>query len=141
MNNFEQVKQRQPTVAFAQAVRVPISELLLEVSGVQAVLLATTDGLEVANASVRKDFDQAKVAAVSSSILAMVQAFIGEIRLNGCQSLILDADNGKAFIQSVPCEKHPMVMVVMTASNVLMGQLFHAMRECSGRLQRIDQRF
>ncbi len=141
MNNFEQVKQRQPSAAFAQAVRVPISELLLEVTGVQAVLLATTDGLEVANASVRKDFDQAKVAAVSSSILAMVQAFIGEIRLSGCQSLILDADNGKAFIQSVPCIHHPMVMVVMTTSNVLMGQLFHAMRECSGRLQRMDQRF
>ncbi len=141
MNNFEQVKQRQPSAAFTQAVKAPISELLIEVSGVQAVLLATTDGLEVANAAVRKDFDQAKVAAVSSSILAMVQAFVGEIRLKGCQSLILDAENGKAFINAVPCTNHPMVMVVLANNNVLMGQLLHAMRECNSRLQRIDQRF
>jgi predicted regulator of Ras-like GTPase activity (Roadblock/LC7/MglB family) len=134
------VNHREPSTAFIQAVKVPISELLLEVTGVQSVLLATTDGFEVATAAYKKDFDNAKLAAVSSSILAMVQAFVGEIRLQGCQSMILDAQNGKAFIYAVPCKNHPMVMVVLAQSNVLIGQLQHAMRECSSRLQKIDQR-
>lgn len=134
------VGRREPSAAFIQAVKVPISELLLEVSGVQSVLLATTDGFEVSMASYKKDFDSAKLAAVSSSILAMVQAFVGEIRLQGCQSMILDAENGKAFIYAIPCKNHPMVMVVLTQTTVLMGQLLHAMRDCSNRLQKIDQR-
>lgn len=132
--------RREPSAAFIQAVRVPISELLLEVSGLQSVLLATTDGFEVATSTYKKDFDSAKLAAVSSSILAMVQAFVGEIRLQGCQSMILDAENGKAFIYAIPCKNHPMVMVVLAKTNVLMGQLLHAMRECSEKLQKIDQR-
>lgn len=133
-------QHREPSEAFKKAVKVPISEILLEVTGVQAVLLATTDGFEVASASYRKDLDQAKLAAVSSSILAMVQAFIGEIRLKNCQSMILDAENGKAFIYSVPCKNHPMVMVVLANVDILVGQLLHAMRQCSSQLQQLDQR-
>lgn len=132
--------RREPSEAFKQAVNVPISELLLDVAGVQSVLLATTDGFELATASYKKDFDNAKLAAVSSSILAMVQAFVGEIKLQGCQSMILDAENGKAFLYAIPCQNHPMVMVVLTQTNVLIGQLLHAMRDCSNRLQKIDQR-
>lgn len=141
MNNLSNAMQhREPSEAFKKAVKVPISEILLDVSGVQAVLLATTDGFEVANAAYRKDLDNAKLAAVSSSILAMVQAFIGEIRLKGCQSMILDAENGKAFIYNVACKNHPMVMVVLANSDVLVGQLLHAMRQCVGHLQQLDQR-
>ena len=71
----------------------------------------------------------------------MIQAFMGEIQLNNCRSMMLDAENGKAFIQGVPCENHPMVLVVLAGSDVLIGQLMHALRECSQRLQKIDQRF
>ena len=47
--------RREPSAVFVQAVKVPISELLLDVTSVQTVLLATTDGFEVATSSYRKD--------------------------------------------------------------------------------------
>ncbi len=34
---------------------------------------------------------------MSSSILAMVTAFLKEIQLTGCNNITLDADNGKAI--------------------------------------------
>ena len=58
----------------------------------------STDGFELAHVYKRDGcYNSTKLVAVSSSILAMVAAFMNEIHLEGCQSITLDADNFKAF--------------------------------------------
>ena len=79
-----------------------IQDVLMNVRSVNYVMLCSTDGFELAHVYKRDGYNSTKLAAVSSSILAMVAAFMNEIHLKGCQSITLDADNGKAILTSIP---------------------------------------
>lgn len=126
-------------LAFDQTQQIPnelkqkaeqqLNTLLQEVSGIHFVMLCTSDGFEVALASKKNMTNSSKVAAVSSSILAMVTAFISEISLLGCKSITLDADNGKVMLSAVDHPQHPMVLVASTASDVLLGQMHFYMKK------------
>lgn len=128
------VKHRQPSSLFVKLAKRCVDELSSSVAGVNSVMLASGDGFEVASVTNQEHFDNGKVAAVSSSLLSMVHAFTSEIKLNDCQSFILDASNGKAIIAHVPCSNYPMVLMVLTNDKALLGQVLHAMRFCSQRL-------
>ncbi|WP_111858601.1 roadblock/LC7 domain-containing protein [Acinetobacter sp. CFCC 10889] len=102
-----------------------IRELLNSVSGVDFVMLCSSDGFEIALANKKNVANSSKIAAVSSSILAMVTAFISEINLIGCQTITLDAENGKALLTAVPHAKYPMVLVALTSKDILIGQMLY----------------
>lgn len=108
-----------------------IQQLLNSVSGVEFVMLCTSDGFEIALANKKNITNSSKIAAVSSSILAMVTAFISEINLVGCQTITLDAVNGKALLTSIPHPQHPLVLVAMTSKDILLGQLLYEIKETS----------
>ena len=108
-----------------------INDILSNVSGVDFVMLCSTDGFELATVNKKTVPNSGKLAAVSSSILAMVTAFITEIKLAGCQTITLDAENGKAILSSVPSKNHPMIIVAMSSRDVLLGQLLHALKKAS----------
>ncbi len=114
--------------ALIEAARRHIHELLVEVPGLESVLVCSTDGFELASVHKHSQFEGNKLAAVSSSILAMVTAFVSEIKLIGCQSITLEAQNGKAIISSIPAQHHPLIIVVVTKQNVLLGQLLHSLK-------------
>ena len=82
-----------------------------------------------------------KLAAVSSSILAMVQAFLAEIDLHGCQSITLEAENGKAFLSAVPNKNHLMLIVALTSQEVLLGQLLFSLKRCSENILKADANY
>jgi predicted regulator of Ras-like GTPase activity (Roadblock/LC7/MglB family) len=134
---------------FDQAYQVPeyvkksaqqqLNELLQTVTGVHFVMLCTTDGFEVALSTKRNMDNASKVAAVSSSILAMVSAFISEISLIGCKSITLDADNGKVMLAAVDHPSHPMVLVASTTSDVLLGQMNFYMKKAVEALVQIPR--
>ena len=78
----------------------------------------------------KKNLDNTgKIAAVSSSILAMVSAFISEIQLVGCQTITLDAENGKVFLTAVNHPNNPMVLVAVTNKDILMGQMLYYIKK------------
>ena len=52
----------------------------------------------------------------------------------GCQTITLDADNGKVFLAAVHHPQHPMVMVAVTNTDILMGQMLYYYKELSARL-------
>jgi predicted regulator of Ras-like GTPase activity (Roadblock/LC7/MglB family) len=118
-----------------------ILDIINSVRGVYFVMACSTDGFELAAIHKRDQFNNSKLAAVSSSILAMVSAFIKEIQLTGCQSITLDAENGKAILTSVPAAKHPMIIVALSEKDVLLGQLLHALKSASNSIARADQQF
>lgn len=132
---------RTPSEAFLREARSEVQRMLVNVQGMHSVLLSSTDGFELASAYKGSSLAGGKIAAVSSSILALVEAFVGEIDLKGCQSMSLEAENGKAFIASIPAPHHPMVLVIITNYNVLIGQVFHTIRDTSQRLIELDRRF
>ncbi len=111
-----------------------IQDVLMNVRSVNQVMLCSTDGFELAHVYKRDGYNSTKLAAVSSSILAMVAAFMNEIHLEGCQSITLDADNGKAILTSIPSSNHPMIIVTLTEKDVLLGQLLYTLKNASSRI-------
>ncbi|MDH0969745.1 roadblock/LC7 domain-containing protein [Acinetobacter johnsonii] len=111
-----------------------LQHFLNTVAGIDFVMLCSSDGFELCLASKKNIENTGKIAAVSSSILAMVNAFITEIQLLGCQTITLDADNGKVFLTAVHHPQHPMVMVAVTNTDILMGQMLYYYKELSARL-------
>lgn len=111
-----------------------IQDVLMNVRSVNYVMLCSTDGFELAHVYKRDGYNSTKLAAVSSSILAMVAAFMNEIHLEGCQSITLDADNGKAILTSPPSPNHPMIIVTLTEKDVLLGQLLYTLKNASNKI-------
>ena len=111
-----------------------IQDVLMNVRSVNYVMLCSTDGFELAHDYKRDGYNSTKLAAVSSSILAMVAAFMNEIHLEGCQSITLDADNGKAILTSTPSPNHPMIIVTLTEKDVLLGQLLYTLKNASNKI-------
>ena len=111
-----------------------IQDVLMNVRSVNYVMLCSTDGFELAHVYKRDGYNSTKLAAVSSSILAVVAAFMNEIHLEGCQSITLDADNGKAFLTSIPSSNHPMIIVTLTEKDVLLGQLLYTLKNASNKI-------
>ena len=132
--------QRKAPDALVNAAKQEISEILSNINGVDFVMLCSTDGFELATVNKKTVPNSGKLAAVSSSILAMVTAFITEIKLVGCQTITLDAENGKAILTSVPAKNHPMIIVTMASRDVLLGQLLHAMKKASENIVAHDAR-
>ena len=111
-----------------------IQDVLMNVRSVNYVMLCSTDDFELAHVYKRDGYNSTKLAAVSSSILAMVAAFMNEIHLEGCQSITLDADNGKAILTSTPSPNHPMIIVTLTEKDVLLGQLLYTLKNASNKI-------
>ena len=111
-----------------------IQDVLMNVRSVNYVMLCSTDGFELAHVYKRNGYNSTKLAAVSSSILAMVAAFMNEIHLEGCESITLDADNGKAILTSTPSPNHPMIIVTLTEKDVLLGQLLYTLKNASNKI-------
>lgn len=115
-----------------------MSDILSTISGVDFVMLCSSDGFELTAVYKRHRANLSKLAAVSSSILAMVQAFLNEIDLYNCQTITLDAVNGKAILTAVPHRQYPMVIVALSSKDVLLGQLLYFMKKASESVQHFN---
>ena len=118
-----------------QFAKYQIQEIIHSVRGVNFIMLCSTDGFELATIHKKDNYNNGKLAAVSSSILAMVSAFMQEIHLNGCQSITLDAENGKAILASVPSANHPMIIIALAEKDILLGQLLYMLKNASNSIQ------
>ena len=126
--------QRQISAEFKEQASQQIHELLNMVSGVDFVMLSSADGFELALASKKNLDNRGKIAAVSSSILAMVSALIAEIHLSGCKTITLDADNGKVILTAVDHPQYPLVLIAVATKEVLIGQLLYAIKKTAETL-------
>lgn len=139
-HKFFQLENRvKPSEDFVNASQAILNELLHATNGIDGVLLASTDGFEVSSIF-QKDYDANKLSAVGSSILALVQALTHEAQLTGCRSVILDAENGKVMISSVPNQHQPMIIIVVTKPQVLLGQIIHGMHKAVAKIIELDKK-
>lgn len=129
---------RQIPQSLIETGRMQIHELLNNVSGLDFVMLCSSDGFQLALASKKKLENTGKIAAVSSSILAMVSAFISEINLIGCKTLSLDAENGHVVLTGVEHAHYPMLIVAVGSSDVLIGQMRYEVKKTSEFLAKIN---
>lgn len=122
------------TDEFKQFSKNVVSALLHQTKHINFCMLCTTDGFEITTASKKNWSNTGKIAAVSSSIMALISAFISEIHLVNCQTITLDTETGKAFLSIVPHDKFPSVLVVITDKNVLLGEILHELKKVIAHL-------
>lgn len=106
-----------------------LQQILSDINGINLVMLCSADGFELLAKQKTTLNNRGKLAAVSSSILAMIQAFMHEIDFVGCQSITLDAENGKAIMTSIPHPQFPMLIVILTTKDILLGQLLYSTKK------------
>ena len=132
-------QQRTAPKELVQLAKTQANDILTNIRGIDYIMLCSTDGFELASIYKKNPYNSTKLAAVSSSILAMVSAFLNEIHLTVCQSITLDAENGKAILTSIPAPHHPMVMVTLSNKDVLLGQLRYSLKQASAAIVAADQ--
>lgn len=105
------VKHGLSSAVIARAQR-EAQKLVDELAGVRAAVVATADGFEVAYA-VTGDANPARVAAMTSSIVAIGGVVAEEADLGRRESLILLTDSGFAVFQSVHRRDSELVIGVL----------------------------
>ncbi|RFS35923.1 roadblock/LC7 domain-containing protein [Acinetobacter sp. SWAC5] len=138
---FKIKEKRAASPELIHVAKQELQNIMSNVRGVNFAMVCSTDGFELETLHKRDIYNNGKLAAVSSSILAMVTAFTQEIHLIGCQSITLDAENGKAILSSVQAKQHPMILVVLADKDVLLGQLLYALKNSSNVIKNADQDF
>ena len=135
--NYVQERKINISEKLMHILREQVQIFLRENNAVQSIIITSTDGFELASAYRSNNIQGGKISAVSSSILALVDAFLAEVNIIGCQLITLNADNGKAFIGGIGLQK-PMILVVITNDSVLLGQILHSIKELTTYLSSLD---
>ncbi|WP_111892349.1 roadblock/LC7 domain-containing protein [Acinetobacter sp. MB5] len=133
--------QRMAPEELINVAKAEAHDILMNIRSVTSIMICSTDGFALATFTKKEKLNDSKIAAVSSSILAMMSAFLNEINLTGCHSINLDADNGKAILTSIAGPHHPMLFVTLCNKDVLLGQLLYSLKSASNTIIEADKKY
>lgn len=105
-----------------------------ETSGVTAALVATTDGFEVSSV-LHQALSAEKMAAMTSSILALGDAVLGEADLKDCQNVVIESGDGLIVMLAVGDARKELLLSVIADRNAMLGQVLWAARRCCSEIR------
>ncbi|GAB3041004.1 MULTISPECIES: roadblock/LC7 domain-containing protein [Oleiagrimonas] len=98
--------------------------------GIRAAVVASVDGFAIAHSSTSQVSEE-KLAAMTSSMLALASAIGRELALGELQALMLDAENGKVLMLAISSAREPLLLMVACSQKSVMGKVLWAARECA----------
>jgi uncharacterized protein len=113
-----------------------LSSLLDIVPAILAALVATDDGFEVTQIMSGQEFEPARLAAMSSSILALSHAIVSESALGAARNVHIEATSGKILLLAIKSNP-PLSLTVLAKANVTLGQLLVQSRECVAQIEHV----
>lgn len=105
-----------------------------ELAGVVAVVIATVDGFDIANA-VTRGIDPARAAAMASSISAIGAVVSKEAGLGQSRSVTINTDAGFAFLSTVYRADVSLIVNVIADGGAVLGQVAWRSAECVKQLE------
>jgi predicted regulator of Ras-like GTPase activity (Roadblock/LC7/MglB family) len=102
--------------------QVEADKILQEIDGITAVVVATTDGFDIASA-LRSSLDPTRIAAMASSISAIAYVVSEEAKLGLGKRVTIETDAGLAVVVSVPRTDTELVLIVISDGRTLLGQI------------------
>ncbi|HYQ22072.1 roadblock/LC7 domain-containing protein [Stenotrophomonas sp.] len=102
--------------------------LVRDVAGVQAIVVASTDGFALAQDG-PQGHTADRLAAMTSSMLGLAGALGRELRFGELDTLILDAAHGKVLMLAIPGAQPRLLMTACDHSCVIGNVLWHA-KQC-----------
>lgn len=107
--------------------QVHLDALRHEHREVTGTLLSTMDGFEVA-ASVGEQIAPKKMAAMTSSLLALAEAVSRESSVGKCRDLVIESSAGLVLMMDVPSTTHRSVLTVLCTEAAVLGRIRWAAR-------------
>lgn len=110
-----------------------LEELMRELGGLTAGVVATSDGFEVASRA-RPGVEVSKLAAMACSISALggMVGFESEIGLY--QNVVVEADEGYVVIIDIPHPEYPMILNLVAGRDEVLGQVLYRAKRVVTRL-------
>ncbi len=116
---------------FLVQARRSLTQLRDDVTGIKSAMLATMDGFTL---SAVPDYNSDKLAAVSSSMLAMGSALVFEAGLEGCRSLTIEANNGHIYVREFKTVDVTLIVMVLSTPGTALAHILHGVRKCQETL-------
>lgn len=117
-----------PSQSAAQlACQKHLDTLRAEHGGIVGALLSTVDGFEIA-ASVGAQVSAKKLAAMTSSLLALAEAVSQECSVGQCRDLVIEASTGLVLLMDVPSTQRKSVLTVLCSDAAMLGRFRWAAR-------------
>lgn len=117
-----------------QQCAVHLQWFMSETSGVTAVLVATTDGFEVASV-MHQPLSAEKMAAMTSSILALGEAVLSEADLTDCKNVVIESGDGLIVMLAIGDARGELLLSVIADKNAMLGQVLWAARRCCEQIR------
>ncbi|MGJ7529785.1 roadblock/LC7 domain-containing protein [Variovorax sp. GB1P17] len=113
-----------------------LDDLAAPLAGLRTALVVTPDGFEIAQLQ-RSSLNIAKLAAMTSSLMAMARAVGGELAFTDCRRLVFDAEQGTVVVQPVPAV-FPSLLCFVLGPDATLGRALWTMGEVVTALRKID---
>lgn len=109
-----------------------LEEFVEGLTDINYVFIATSDGFPVASKIIRHDDTYGgddKLAAVSSSIMALGVSLATELGLKDCRTVSVDSVSGKILLRPIITQQLSFIILVQTGSQSLLGYILHSMEK------------
>ena len=114
-------------------IRAELDAFASNVPGVRNAVVASVDGFALAEASGQGDNGE-RLAAMTSSMLALAKAVTRELALGGMEVLMIEADKGKVLMLSIPVPARPLLLMAACNQRSVIGNVLWSARECAQKI-------
>jgi predicted regulator of Ras-like GTPase activity (Roadblock/LC7/MglB family) len=106
-----------------------IDALVEEHTDIAGALVSTVDGFAVAS-RVTPTVAAERLAAMTSSLVALAEAISHEGQAGECRDVVIDASVGRVLLMDVPQPGHKLLLTVLCHTSATLGQVLWAARHC-----------
>ena len=107
-----------------------IERFLTRAAEIEGILVSTRDGFEVASCLGRK-MVPAKLAAMSSSMLAVADALAQSGGVQACDNIVIEGEQGRILLVGIKSEQHDLMITAFCSPQASLGRALWSLRECS----------
>jgi predicted regulator of Ras-like GTPase activity (Roadblock/LC7/MglB family) len=121
-----------------QLLQQEAAQLAAHLQGIRTVSIASQDGFNLASAG-RNPLDAQRMAALSSSIVAIGAVVSQEAQLGSAKSITVNLESGFVYFCALPLAQDTVVLAVLAGRDAILAQVTHACAQIAKRLDRSMQ--
>lgn len=105
------------------------------IPGIKNAVIASVDGFAIAQVT-QQDSQAERLAAMTSSMLGLAAAIGRELSLGVLEVLMVEADEGKVLMLSIPVPRQPLLLMAACNQRSVIGNVLWSARECGQKILR-----
>lgn len=103
------------------------------IPGIKSAVIASVDGFALAQVTGRENQAE-RLAAMTSSMLALAAAIGRELSLGALEVLMVEASEGKVLMLSIPAPRQPLLLMAACNQRSVIGNVLWSARECGQKI-------